>query len=401
MGLNANFSALPLSGPAPLEVQFTDESIVDGGSVITDRLWTFDDGDTSTDLNPLHEYDLPGLYSPSLKIIHNGLAFQITTAPTLSWDNVIFAGGLFVALASDTGVANVIMTSPDGIVWTQRTTPSLGGSVSMTSLAYNGSEFIVFGQSNVNQSLYSADGITWAQRTLDDWLSAKNVAYGNGIYVMMRGGIQYSYNGINWAGNYIAPMTLITENVDFVNGKFLVTGQYSGGLAKEYIGVSTNGTSWVYNLLPLTSLGRVAYGNGVYVLTRGRNPGSDDVMVSSDLITWNIYPVGLGSMLWNDIIFDNGLFIMTANDVSGVKAASSPDGINWTGLTIVGGAVGKIWRGIAGNGSGLYAMVNQNGDAAYSTIAELETDTELKTDYIDVINSILYLRRREAIDDGL
>ena len=112
----------------------------------------------------------------------------------------------------------------------------------------------------------------------------------------------------------------------------------------------------------------MAYGNGVYVLTRGRNPGSDQVMVSSDLITWNIHSVGLGSTLWNDITFDNGLFVMTANDVSGTKVASSFDGIVWTAITIVGDAFGKVWKGITGNGSGLYAMVNENGDAAYAIV---------------------------------
>lgn len=269
----------------------------------------------------------------------------------------------------------------------------------MTSLAYSGSEFIAMGRTT-NQALYSADGITWLQRAIDTNGAPTGVVYGAGLYSMAHGNMYYSSNAINWT---FLPATdfWYRENVDFVNSNFVATGALSGGAASSFVGVSTDGIAWVQRAIPLSSLGRIAYGNGVYVLTRGRNPGSDDVMVSSDLISWTSYPVGLGSTLWNDITFDNGLFIMTANDVSGVKAASSPDGITWTGLTIIGDAVSKVWRGIVGNGSGLYTMVNQNGDAAYSTIAELDSETELKTDYIDVINSAIFLRRRETIDDGL
>jgi hypothetical protein len=387
MTIYADFTALPLVGTYPLNVQFTDASTADGGSVITDRLWTFDDGDTSTDVNPSHQYTVEEQYSPSLKVIQNVLEFQIPTAPALSWDVLIYANGLFVALANNEGMANVIMTSPDGINWTQRTTPAIP-PVGFITLIYDGSEFIAFGNNNTDQSLYSVDGITWIQRTISDTLSTKNVAYGAGAYVLIKGATYYSSDAINWV--YLSPTAFWNrENVDYVNGNFVTTGQVSGGAASTFIGVSTNGSSWATRTIPLSSLGRVAYGNGVYVLTRGRNPGSDQVMVSSDLITWNIHSVGLGGTLWNDITFDNGLFVMTSNNLSGTKVASSPDGINWTGITITGDAVGKVWRGITGNGSGLYVMVNQNGDAAYSTIVELETDTELKIDYITVNNPTL------------
>jgi len=380
MSLDAEFSALPLSGPAPAEVQFTDESIVDGGSIITERLWTFDDGDTSADVNPLHEYVLPGLYSPSLKIINRGLGFQVTTAPTLSWEHLIYANGLFVAVDNGTGTPNAVMTSPDGINWTRRTTPAISGA-ELQAIVYDGSAFIIFAGNNSTKQLYSTDGITWIQRTMNDQFPLFGGAYGGGIYVITRGSIHYSTDAINWI--YLSATSgWGRETTDYVNGNFVTIGNNGTGQASTFIGVSSNGSSWVQRAIPLSSLGRIAYGNGVHVLTRGRNPGSDQVMVSSDLITWNIHPVGLGSTLWNDITFDNGLFVMTANDVSGTKVATSPDGINWIGVTITGDAIGKVWRGVAGNDSGLYAIVNQNGDAAYSTIVELESDTELKTDYI-------------------
>ena len=56
------FTATPTAGLAPLTVQFTDLS----GGRPTSWLWTFGDGNTSTDQNPQHTYATPGLYSVTL-----------------------------------------------------------------------------------------------------------------------------------------------------------------------------------------------------------------------------------------------------------------------------------------------------------------------------------------------
>ncbi|MBP2145088.1 PKD repeat protein [Methanofollis sp. W23] len=61
---DANFTADPLNGTAPLEVNFTDTSV---GSP-TAWFWEFGDGDTSTEQNPAHEYAEPGLYTVILTI---------------------------------------------------------------------------------------------------------------------------------------------------------------------------------------------------------------------------------------------------------------------------------------------------------------------------------------------
>lgn len=53
---------MPISGFAPLEVHFTDQSSPD----ITSWLWTFGDGDTSTSQSPSHTYTIDGTYVVSL-----------------------------------------------------------------------------------------------------------------------------------------------------------------------------------------------------------------------------------------------------------------------------------------------------------------------------------------------
>ena len=68
--LEADFSADSTSGPAPLEVQFTDQSTGE----ITDWEWDFDSDGTvdSTEPSPSHTYDTPGIYTVSLKVAGPG-----------------------------------------------------------------------------------------------------------------------------------------------------------------------------------------------------------------------------------------------------------------------------------------------------------------------------------------
>lgn len=56
------FSAVPLSGLAPLSVTFTNQST----GIYTSALWDFGDGNTSTLQNPTHRYGLAGKYNVTL-----------------------------------------------------------------------------------------------------------------------------------------------------------------------------------------------------------------------------------------------------------------------------------------------------------------------------------------------
>ena len=64
---DAAFSASSTWGTAPLSVTFTDLS-TPGSAEITSRVWTFGDGSTSTDDNPVHVYTTAGIYSVSLTV---------------------------------------------------------------------------------------------------------------------------------------------------------------------------------------------------------------------------------------------------------------------------------------------------------------------------------------------
>jgi YVTN family beta-propeller protein len=87
----AGFSASSTSGNAPLIVGFTDQST---GSPTLWK-WTFGDGNTSTDKNPVHIYNKTGLYSVTL------------TASNLNGSNVLTKTN-YVAVS---GISNIPVTS--------------------------------------------------------------------------------------------------------------------------------------------------------------------------------------------------------------------------------------------------------------------------------------------------
>ena len=63
--LNAEFSASPTTGEAPLTVQFLGKS----QGTVNSRTWDLGDGETSFRTNPLHTYQNPGTYTVTLMVV--------------------------------------------------------------------------------------------------------------------------------------------------------------------------------------------------------------------------------------------------------------------------------------------------------------------------------------------
>jgi PKD repeat protein len=97
--LIANFSASPICGVAPLNVEFLDTSVdTTTHSLPTSRSWDFGDGKTSNEINPTHTYAEPGNYSVTLTVTNgvysatkkkSDLVIALNASPSIEWDTVI------------------------------------------------------------------------------------------------------------------------------------------------------------------------------------------------------------------------------------------------------------------------------------------------------------------------
>lgn len=75
---SAGFSASATSACAPSTIRFTDLSTTTEGT-ITEWLWNFGDGTTSTEQNPSHVYSEPGFYTVSLRVTSSTGCTSVST----------------------------------------------------------------------------------------------------------------------------------------------------------------------------------------------------------------------------------------------------------------------------------------------------------------------------------
>jgi len=81
---SVQFTASPISGVAPLAVNFTSPAVDSQGNSITSRNWAFGDGATSTAQSPSHTYTVPGTYSPTLQVTNSSGTAIAATGPSIT-----------------------------------------------------------------------------------------------------------------------------------------------------------------------------------------------------------------------------------------------------------------------------------------------------------------------------
>jgi predicted RecA/RadA family phage recombinase len=205
-----------------------------------------------------------------------------------SWRQVTYGNGIFVAVAY-TGTNNRVITSPDGITWTSRTSATENNWLSVT---YGNSLFVAVANSGTNDRVMtSPDGITWTSRTSaadNDWLS---VTYGNNLFVAVASTgtsdrVMTSPDGITWTSR-----TSAADN------------------------------DWE----------SVIYGNSLFVAVADSGT-NNRVMTSPDGINWTSRTSAANNN-WQSVTYGNSLFVAVANSGTGDRVMTSPDGINWTSKT--------------------------------------------------------------------
>ncbi len=187
--------------------------------------------------------------------------------PASKFNGVTYAVRTFVAV----GTGGAIATSPDGVTWTERDT---GTGAELRSVVYGGNKFVAGGYEDT--ILTSPDGATWTLTTTGTGENFQGITYGNGTYVALSvGGASYiSPDGVTWTRRP-APLSLgITWGVAYGNGTFVAVGE-------DGITTSPDGVTW-------TRRSTGTYG-GFYAVTYADNTFvavRTDVYTSPDGVTW-------------------------------------------------------------------------------------------------------------------
>ncbi len=128
----ADFTATPLSGNAPLNVQFTDTSTGN----ITSWAWDFDNSGgapDSTMQNPQYSYSNPGLYTVSLTVTGPGGSDTMTKTDYITVNTQGTWETMTATLLSGRSRHTAVWTGTEMIIW--------GGRTNITTYANDGAKY--------------------------------------------------------------------------------------------------------------------------------------------------------------------------------------------------------------------------------------------------------------------
>lgn len=237
-----------------------------------------------------------------------------------------YGAGRFVAL----GGSGRLFTSMDGRVWT-RSPQGVGAQPS--AIGYGLGRFFTT-ESNVNGRLWSSvDGQAWSavQVSDADHTFGRVVAAGERVFALAtRPQVAVSADGLSWTREDTGIPAI--QGVAFGNGVYVAVG---GGIA-----TSTDGLNWT----PLAqavvgNLSDVAYGNDRFVAV-GHGAFVAQVYISSDGVSW-LQQASPASSGFNQILFADGRFVAKNGD----EFYFSTDGVTWTTLDPTGGNFRTLAQG--------------------------------------------------------
>jgi hypothetical protein len=233
--------------------------------------------------------------------------------------DIIWTGDQVVVVGSE----GLILTSPDGINWTQQ---DAGITDEFSSVTWTGTILVAFNLGD-NSIYTSDDGISWAQQSPGSSLGAiKSTWTGSTIVAVGYYGLIASSNdGISWRTNEDpSSVNLDAQDVTW-NGAIYVAVGTDGAIVS-----SSNGIDWVTEDSPIDlTLNRVIWADQHFYAV-----GEGGVIISSqDGTSWTILkqgvPISEGIEDLYDIAWSGSRFVAVG---IGGKIVTSEYGIEWLEL---------------------------------------------------------------------
>jgi len=225
-----------------------------------------------------------------------GADVPLETSTTVRTAVYIAVGGNFQ------GGNGIILTSPDGITWTQQTTGV--PDADLINVIYANNQYVAVG--GVGTILTSSDGVTWTERSRTFSSLYREVIYANNQYVAVGsqngnsfGASLTSSNGISWTTHSIKDNEAFLS-ITYANNQYVTVGNAGTILT------SPDGVTWTERVA-LTGnirLNEVIYANNQYVTVGGNfQGGNGTILTSPDGITWTQQTTGVPNALLENVIF--------------------------------------------------------------------------------------------------
>ena len=174
------------------------------------------------------------------------------------WWSLTYGNGLFVATSIDIvcyfysmmGLscpapdAHQVMTSPDGITWTDRSTPMHGV---FASVAFGNGMFVApsYSQGASGGSIVSSDGINWTAKDGEAASAWFGIAYGNGVFVAVaQSGGAAVIQTLHWVNTPAAPTAVVATAGDRSASIAFTAGSDAGTAIRKYQ-YKVDGGAWV------------------------------------------------------------------------------------------------------------------------------------------------------------
>jgi len=292
---------------------------------------------------------------------------------------ITWSGTQFVALDN----TNNIITSPDGVTWTQKPGLTSIFNTEYLSIAANGSNIVVCPESSAFTQVAISSGTSWSAVTLPTGAYIKYpVWFVNGTFIVSSINNSafpptiYQFASTDNGASWTTTSTRVTSSapnrieynaspVIYENSLYTTVGSYipTSGPTPFGVGYSSS-ASGAQTIITQATLGftgyvvsAIAYGAGLYVVV-----GENGLISTAPTLTsaWTPRTSGVTDGL-SSVIFDGTKFIVA---ISGGLTGSnyyrvlvSSDGITWTLSTTTSPVSGLVpANSLFNTGSGIYAI---------------------------------------------